>query len=185
MITADQLKEIGIFRKTHGLQGELNATLEVDPAFVEEGYPLFVELDGVFVPFYPESTRPKGTASELIKLEDVDFDMANNMFVNAPFYALKSQLAEFFDMEEDDLLTEDELIGFLVTKPDGTPIGKVAEIDDSTINTLLVMESPVGENIYLPFVDEFIREIDPTRQLIIADPPEGLLTLNDSTPKDI
>ena len=60
MIERDDIKEIGVFQRTHGLKGELNAILEIDPDFFDEGeHPLIVEIEGVFVPFYADSIRDK------------------------------------------------------------------------------------------------------------------------------
>lgn len=178
MITLDDLKQIGTFRKTHALQGELNASCDIDPSFIEEGYPIFVNLDGVFVPFYTESCRTKGQNSELVKLEDVDLDMANSSFVNQPFYALKSDIADFYDVDEEDLIDDEDIIDFKVITTKGDLLGIVEDIDDSTLNVYIKVKNPDDEELIIPFVDEFVVSISRENKTIEVDIPEDLLNLN-------
>ena len=69
MIKEEEIIEIGKFQKTHALKGELNALLDVGAEYLEDGNPLVIPVDGLFVPFYAESVRPKGTTSFLVKLK--------------------------------------------------------------------------------------------------------------------
>lgn len=167
--------------KTHGLKGELNASLDVDDDFLSEDYPLIVELDGAFVPFYPESYRPKGHDKVLIKLEDVDFEEAAN-FVNKDIFARKKDLAEFYELNEDDLLYEDDVIGFSVVDADNNEIlGTVSEIDTNTINTLLIVKRlTTDETFFIPFVDDFVQDIDSKCKVIMVNLPDGLIDLNEN-----
>ena len=40
------------------------------------------------------------------------------------------------------------------------------------------MENEVGEDVFIPFVDDFIEEIDEGENVIYTDLPEGLVNLN-------
>lgn len=182
MIKEEDIRKIGKFQKTHGLKGEMNAMIDIDWEFLEEDYPLIVDIDGAFVPFYVESVRPKGAETALIKLEDVDFDEASSQFVNKQIWARKSDLADFFELEENELLDDDDLKGFTVKDVNGQVLGTVAHIDSNTINTLLVVDrisDTDGDEreIFIPFVDDFVVEINPEEKLITVDLPEGLLDL--------
>lgn len=97
MILKDEIVEIGKFLKTHALKGELNAVLSVEPDYVSDGHPLVVEMDGIFVPFYAESIRPKGTEAALIKLKDIDDQTQAQQFVNKIIYGRRSDLVDYFD----------------------------------------------------------------------------------------
>ena len=81
-------------------------------------------------------------------------------------------------MEDGDVFTEGELIGYEVRDRKAGRIGKVAGIDDNTENVLLVVENEVGEDVFIPFVDDFIEEIDEGENVIYTDLPEGLVNLN-------
>ena len=59
MITPDILTSIGTFFKPHGIKGEISATLDydIDPS---ELRCIVLEIDGIIVPFFVDSRRPKG-----------------------------------------------------------------------------------------------------------------------------
>lgn len=176
MIKEEEIIEIGKFQKTHALKGELNALLDVEPEYLEDGNPLVIPVDGLYVPFYAESVRPKGTTSYLVKLKGVDDVEEATAFVNKPIYGLRKSLTEYMDMEEGDLI-DDDLIGFRVEDVNAGFLGTVDRIDDSTINTLLVVNGDRGE-IFIPLIDDFIESIDAGTETITVDVPEDLLKLN-------
>ena len=72
MITRAEISPIGKFHKTHALKGELNAVLDVEADLIDTKRPLIVDIDGIFVPFYCDSVRPKGHFSSLVKLQGID-----------------------------------------------------------------------------------------------------------------
>lgn len=176
MIDKDKLIEIGKFQRTHALKGELNAILDVPEDYVEDGNPLVVFTEGIPVPYYAESIRPKGATSFLIKLEGVDSMEEASELVNAAIYADKVALGEY--MEEEDMMLEDDLHGFRVVDSTAGDIGELDYIDDSTENRLLVVEGRDGEEIFIPLAEGIITEIDEEHRTIHTSLPEGLLDLN-------
>lgn len=177
MINKDRITEIGKFQKTHALRGELNAILNIDEGYVEDGNPLIIEIDGIPVPFYAESIRPKGATSYLIKIKGIDDVEEANQLVNKEIFALRSNLDDY--IEEGDML-QDDLIGFEVDDEHFGRIGTLEYIDDSTQNELLVVKTDEDEEIMIPLVADFIKEIDEENSLIITSLPDGLVNLNRS-----
>ena len=55
-------------------------------------------------------------------------------------------------------------------------LGEITDIDESTINTLFVIESD-GEEILVPAQEEFILGIDRENREIFFNLPEGLVSL--------
>lgn len=180
MIEKKELIEIGKFQKTHALKGELNALLKVDAEYVEDKNPLIIETDGIPVPFFAESVRPKGTESYLIKLEGVDSIEEANELVNSIIYAPRKSLEEYAG---EELLLDDDLEGFKVVDRNFGEIGMLEYIDSSTENELLVVQSQEGETVYIPLADDFIVDIDQNNRIINTSLPEGLLNLNKKTEK--
>lgn len=179
MIEEKEITAIGKFQKTHALKGELNAILDLDMDFISEGNALIVELDGIFVPFYASGVRPKGTSSFLIKLDGVDTERDARMFVNKTIFALKSELAPFLNMDEDELLESEDVIGFQILDSDSRrPIGIIEDIDATTSNVLFIARTPSGDKVFIPAVDEFINQIDDENKIIYMTLPEGLIDLN-------
>ena len=176
MIKKEEIVEIGKFQKTHALRGELNAILDIDGDYAADGHPLIVEVDGIFVPFYAESVRPKGSESYLIKLKDVDTQEKAREFVNKAVYGLRADLMEYYD--DPDMEVTADFVDFRIVDSNFGEIGRITDIDDSTANVLFVVETPEGETIYVPVAEEFINAVDDERQVIETTLPDGLVTLN-------
>jgi 16S rRNA processing protein rimM len=179
MIEAKDITTIGKFQKTHALKGELNAILDIDDEFLLEGNALIVDIDGIFVPFYATSVRPKGNTSFLIKLDGIDSENEARSFVNKTIYASKSQLAPFLDVDEEDIADGDEFIGYkIIDEESDKTLGEIVEIDDTTSNLLFIAATEDGEELYIPAAEEFIYGIDDENKTIRMRLPDGLLDLN-------
>ena len=179
MIDEKDIKSVGKFQKTHALKGELNAILDIDPQYVEEGNAIILDVDGIFVPFFASSVRPKGSTSYLIKLDGIDSEEEAKPFVNKIIYGIKSELAAFLDLEEDDILEDDDMVGYrIIDEANGSEIGKVESLDSSTDNLLFVVITGDGEEIFIPAAEEFVDEINDDEKIIKMSLPDGLLDLN-------
>lgn len=176
MIKAEDIVEIGKFQKTHALKGELNAILDVDEDYAEDAKPFIVDMDGIFVPFYVESIRPKGKESFLVKLKGIDSQEKAQELVNKAVYGLRSDLVDYFDDPEMQLSAD--FVGFRIIDSESGEIGTVKDIDDTTDNILFIVENADGQQIYIPVADEFIDSIDTEKNIIHTTLPEGLLDLN-------
>lgn len=176
MIKKEDIVEIGKFQKTHALKGELNALLDVDEEFLDDGNPVIVEMDGILVPFYAESVRPKAAETFLVKLKDIDTQEKAQELVNKAVYARRSDLQNYFD-DPDMQLTAD-FVGFKIVDSKLGEIGKIVDIDDSTANVLFIVEKADGENVYIPVAEEFILAINDDKEIIETNLPEGLIDLN-------
>lgn len=184
MIVEDDLILAGKFLKPHALKGELNVVSDYDSEIFNEDYPVIVSMDGIYVPFYVESYRKKGLFGCLLKLRGVDSVEDARSFVNKNIYLLKRDVAEFLQIDEDELVADEDYIGYEVYDKNLGYIGKVVDIDDSTDNLLLIVESAAtGEEVYIPFADEFIEDVtqddengeDGRIDMIL---PEGIIDLN-------
>ena len=179
MIEDKNLTTVGKFQKTHALKGELNALLDIDPEFFNEGNAMIVDMDGIYVPFFTEGIRLKGSTSSLVKLDGIDSEEEARKFVNQPILVEKAALAPFLDMEEDEIRGEDELCGYsIIDDVSGNTLGEVERIDSSTSNLLFIVATPDGEDIYIPAVEEFISSIDDDKREIRMQLPIGLIDLN-------
>ena len=188
MITEKEIIEAGKFLKPHALKGEMNAFCEYDNDILEQGFPLIVDMDGIYVPFYVKSVRPKGLHGSLILIDGVESVDDTSRFINKPFYLMRSDVAEYMEVEEDELDQADDFIGYLVEDPEAGVVGKVVDVDDSTANILLVVQPDEedGEDvIYIPFAEDLIEDVedyDDDSEIpgkIIMKIPEGLLDIND------
>lgn len=176
MIKKEEIVDIGKFLKTHALKGELNALLSVEDDYVTDGHPLVVDMDGIFVPFYAESIRPKGAEAALIKLQGVDSAEQAQQFVNKTIYGMRADLLDYFD--DPDLELKADFVDFRIVDSKLGDIGKIIDVDDSTANVLFVVEAADGHTFYVPVTEEFINAIDDEKQVIETTLPDGLVDLN-------
>ena len=179
MINQEEITAIGKFQKTHALKGELNAILDISEDYLLEKNAAIVEIDGIYVPFFANSIRPKGSTSYLVKLDGVNSEEEARIFVNKTIFALKSELAPFLNLDEDEIMEEDDLVGYTI-KDDlsGEEIGVIDYVDSSTDNLLFIVSDSNEEKYYIPAAEEFIIEIDDEKKMIRMNLPEGLLDLN-------
>ena len=79
-------------------------------------------------------------------------------------------------VEDSENLTWSYFKGFKATDKRVGSIGEIIDIDESTINTLFVVEKE-GDEILIPVQEEFIAGIDHQERTIIFDLPDGLVSL--------
>lgn len=179
MIKEEEISAVGKLQKTHALKGELNVMLDIDPEYLEEGNPAIIDIDGIYVPFYAESIRTKGSFSYLVKFEGIDSEFEAKKLVNKTIYARKDKLKEYMEENYDeDYTLYDDLIGCTIVDTEKGEIGKVVEIDSNTENELFIVERPDGDTVYIPLTEDFIDEIDEDSKTIRMNLPDGLLDLN-------
>ena len=176
MITHDDIISVGKFLKTHGLKGELNFLSEgyqID--LFEQGYPLIVETDGIFVPYYLESVRPKSTFGMLFKLDDIDSAEDAPRFVNSEVYMMRSDVAHWLDVPVEELETEENYIGFTaIRSKDGLPMGEIVGVVWMPEYDLYEVRRPDGSTFHFPMVDDFIDHICESNHTIVLSLPEGM-----------
>lgn len=175
MIRKEEVYKIGVFNKPHGIHGELSFTF-TDDIFdrVEEDY-LICQLDGIFVPFFLEEYRFRSDSTALVKLEGVDTTERARLFTNVDVYFHSKHIEAAGPGE----LTWDFFVGFRIEDINHGELGEVTEVENSTINTLFVVDYQ-GEELLIPAQEVFIISIDQKEKVITMDLPEGLLALEDS-----
>jgi 16S rRNA processing protein RimM len=175
MITDSEIIEIGKFGKTHGIHGEINAMLD-DDVDIESLEKIVVKIDGINVPFFINTLRPRHGETVILSIYDIDTDKGASMFVNCPIYALKSDNVKESEEDSEGMYASD-LIGYTIVHADGRPVGKITDINDSTENALFVVKVPHGESVYIPIADELIDEINTDKKYLVMTLPEGILDL--------
>lgn len=179
MITEEEITSVGKLLKTHGLKGELNMLLDIDPGYLEEGNPAVLDIDGIYVPFYTDSLRTKGSFSYLVKFEGIDSETEARKLVNKSIFALRDRLKEFMlENYDEEYALYDDLIGWTIEDVEAGEIGKVVEIDTNTDNELFIVETPEGKTVYIPLTEDFIEKMDEEGKRVLMRLPDGLLDIN-------
>ena len=173
MIRPEEVIRVGKLLKPHGVKGELSMLCENDCFDRVDGEYLVCDMDGILVPFFIDSYRFKSDTALLIKFEDVDTVEQAERMAGVNVYFPKALAGE----EGQEAIPDEFLAGYSVSDSHLGLIGEIDHVDNSTINTLLVIKRGDGE-ILIPFHEEFIRDVDEQRHLIIMELPEGLVQLN-------
>ncbi len=177
MIADSDILPVGSFGKPHGVNGEINLLTDCD---IEALSCIVVDIDGINVPFFFDSVRPRGTESYLVVIDGFDSDKTVSCLVNKKVCALKSELHSL-DVDngefDGDGFYADDLVGYDVTDADAGLSGVIEAVDDSTDNVLFVVRTIEGRKVLIPVADEFISEIDVEQRLLKLDLPLGILEL--------
>ena len=169
MITPQQVILLGTCTRTHGKRGEVQVVADRDLLSPETNvqFVLF-ELDNILTPFRLVDWREKGADAYLFSLAGVDTEERALRLCGKRVFLLRSDLT---DDPEDELLTWDDLIGYEVTDASLGRLGVVTEVDDSTINTLLLLDN----GTIIPAHEDLIEEIDSEKKKLLVNLPDGLV----------
>lgn len=170
MIKEEEVYKIGIINKPHGIHGELSFTFDDDIFDRVDADYIVCLMDGILVPFFIESYRFRSDSSALIKLEGVDNEQQARRFTNTEVFFPKRHA----EGTEDEDLTWAYFTGFIIKDVKEGKIGKVTDVDDSTINTLFVVDRD-GKELLIPAQEDFIVNLDREARIITMDLPSGLI----------
>ena len=174
MITRNDIVEIGDFNKPHGISGEISASFQCETDDIESFSCLIISQDGIFVPFFMESVRPKNDRTSLIKFDGIDSDKEVKQFTGKKIYVLKE---ETIDGDDEDIEDAYSFIGYSIIDENGTLIGEIKDIEDSTENYLFIVERPDSKEVFIPIADEFITDINDGTKTLSMILPAGLLDM--------
>ena len=170
MIKKEEVFKIGVFNKPHGVKGELSFTFTDDIFDRVDCEYLICLLDGIMVPFFIEEMRTKNHDTMIVKIERMESADEVRFLTNRGAYIPREWV------EESEELSWSYFHGFTAVDEKTGVIGTITDIDDSTINTLFVIEKN-GEEILIPAQEEFITGIDHKKREIRFNLPEGLVSL--------
>ncbi len=172
MIRRDDVFLIGHFYKTHGVSGELAFSFTSDVFEQGESPYWVIDMDGILVPFFPTSCRMRSSSSALVCLDGIQTEEQARKMVGREVYyplAFKSE----FDEDDDDYHM---LVGFDVVDKNAGLLGQVVDVDDSTINVLLVISDGERE-LLVPIAGDFITGIDAAGHYMEVSLPDELINL--------
>ena len=149
--------------KSWGASGEVVLSrADEDPKDWKNREPVFIEFDGLPVPFFFESVQEKGNRC-IVKFEDVD--------TLAEAEELVGREVSFQDDEDEE---EDTLVGLQVRDSRTRRlIGEIVDFSDYGGNVVLTVETAEVQEVLLPLHEELIVGIHD--EIITLDIPAGLI----------
>ena len=148
--------------KSFGTDGGLLLSGNVDLETLDFKEPVFIEFDGLQVPFFILDCEPRG-GKTVVHLNDVrNLEDAEEM-VGRTIYA-------DVEMEEDD---EPDFTGWTILDR-GTRIGTCTGIEPIPGNPCLYVKLADGREPLIPLHEDFVADIDEASRTLSLDLPEGL-----------
>lgn len=172
MIKKEDVYKIGVLTKPHGIKGEVSFSFTDDVFDRVECDHLICLMDGILVPFFIEEYRFKNDSVALVKFDGIDTAEQARRFTNVEVYFPLHLAAE----ATDERLSWAYFVGFEVSDVHHGELGRVVAVDESTVNTLFVIEHD-GRELLVPAHEEFIRELDHEQRRMLLQMPDGLLQL--------
>ena len=161
------MQKIAQVLKSNGCEGELVLSLvDIAPEDIDLQEPVFIEFDGLPVPFYFESFVPRGNNRALVRLTGVRSLKDADELAGAAVYA------DYFEEEDGE-----DLNGWTVLDQDGKPVGTVSDYEDIPGNTCLWVRRPDGTEVLLPFHEDLVQRLDEATQTLVLSIPDGILLL--------
>ena len=169
MIRQEEVYKIGKLGKAHGVKGEISFLFDDDVFDRTDADYLVLDIDGILVPFFIEEYRFKTDDNALMKFEGIDTQERARELTGCEVY-FPRELSE----TDEEHLSWAAIRGFeLVDANTGKTAGRIASVDDSTINILFELE----DGKLIPASEELITNVDTKKQQIFINLPEGILEL--------
>lgn len=169
MIRKEDVYKIGKLGKAHGVRGEISFLFDDDVFDRTDADYLVIDIDGILVPFFIEEYRFKSDDNALMKFEDIDSQERARELTGCDVY-FPRELSE----ADEEHLSWAAIRGFeLIDSNTGSSAGRIASVDDSTINILFELE----DGKLIPASEELITNVDTKKQQIFINLPEGILEL--------
>lgn len=157
--------------KSNGTDGGLLFGFrDIDPEDIDLKEPVFIEYDGLPVPFFIESFKKKGSDKAVVMLTDIHSYEDAEEVVGRAVFADESTVAEY---EEEDEMTLDNLVGWTIFNDD-VKVGEVVDYEDIPGNPCLYVKTAQGEAM-IPLHEDFIISMDPENGEIRMSLPDGLI----------
>ena len=146
--------------KSNGTDGDLLVGFTaIDASEIETQEPVFVEFDGLPVPFFIEKLTPKGSSRAIIHLTDTDSLRDAEELVGKEI---------LLDAEDEDYEDED-FTGWTLYNGEQL-VGTVSGFEDIPGNPCLC----IGDTL-IPLHEDLIVSADPQARSLVMNLPDGLI----------
>ena len=169
MIKQEEVYKIGRLGKSHGVRGEVSFLFDDDVFDRVDADYLILDIDGILVPFFIEEYRFRSDTTALMKFEGIDSQERARELTGCDVYFPRN-----LAVSDDDSISWSAIVGFdIIDASTNKPVGRIASIDDSTLNILFCLE----DGHLIPASEDLITQIDQQARTITMRLPAGLLDL--------
>ena len=169
MIQENEVILLGTCTRTHGRRGELHIISDND-LLSQADDPQFVlfRLNEILTPFRLTEWREKGANAYIVSLDGITTEEQAQRLCGNSVYLLRRDLT---DNPDEPLITWQDLIGYEVIDNEMGSLGQIKNVDDSTLNTLFLLDN----DVVIPAHEDFITEINSEARQLHVSLPAGLI----------
>lgn len=161
---------LGKITRKHGLAGNVVLKLDTDqPQFYNKLEGIFVEINGILVPFFIEKQQWSKEDTKIISFKNSTESMVEQT-INKNVYLPLSTLPEL----KGKSFYYHEVIGFSIIDQEGADYGIVEYVNDQTKQHYFVSQLN-GKEVVVPIIKDWILEVNRESKFIKMQLPEGLL----------
>jgi len=170
-IPKSKCARVGFIRKLHGVHGEV--VLEFEEQYensIADVKRFFIELEGLLVPFFvaENGLRFKSGKSALVIFDNVESEDYAKRFVGQEVYLFNNEV------KPENKETLSDWYNYILVDEDRGEIGKILELADYSGNIVLTVDFK-GEEILIPFNEDFLVAVNNSEKKIILNIPLGLI----------
>jgi 16S rRNA processing protein RimM len=167
-----ELLQVARVLKSNGTEGEVLVGFRgISPEDLNVKEPVFIEFDGLPVPFFIESFTRKGTNRAIARLTGVKNLADAEELAGKDVFAVIEAIASG---EDDDFLSPDELTGWTLLDADNRTVGEISGYEDIPGNLCVYVETADGQAM-IPLHEDLILSVDENSRTITVAVPDGLL----------
>ncbi len=167
-----ELIHIAYTVKPHGLNGHISVKLI--PSYSQENLkkdkPVFLMIGGVPVPFFIEDKKRSGNYYA-VKLKHINDSDTALKYKNCKLFSFTGEIAE-----SETNTNEFELMGYAVYDKKHGFIGSISDFNDIPGNPVFETQLD-NKTIIIPFIEDFIIEINHKTKSVEISTPEGLIDI--------
>ncbi len=173
MFNKETLYFLGTLLKTHGIGGACILALNnLRSADFPETDSVFIEIEGLLVPFFISHISDAGESSVQIEFDDIDSKAKAGQYIGCNIYIPADKIS----ISDDSYSDFRNFIGYGINDRKYGYIGKITDVLDIRNNPLLKVRA--GNNEYMiPLNKNIVKATDLNNKVIITEIPDGLLNI--------
>jgi 16S rRNA processing protein RimM len=160
---------VGKIGAAHGIRGEVRVFVYTEDPLAIRSYGELEDEDGARK-FEIASAR-EGNGHLVVRFKGIDDRNEAEKLTHVQLFVPRDRLPK----QDDEKFYHADLIGLRVETKSGETLGEVIAVPNYGASDLLeIRPAKPGQTLLIPFIDEFVPEVDVAGGRIVVDPPAGL-----------
>ena len=160
---------VGKIGAAHGVRGEVRVFVYTEDPLAIRDYGELEDEAGARK-FEIASAR-EGNGHLVVRFKGIDDRNEAEKLTHVQLFVPRERLPE----QDGEKFYHADLIGLRVETRSGETLGEVIAVPNYGASDLLeIRPAKAGQTLLIPFIDEFVPEVDVTGGRIVVDPPAGL-----------